>query len=123
MAAKKEVVKDAEYYAKRIRTRLKKNLSYDGCLEELIEVTALSRETIDIYSSEIRNTGALITVITREGNEVYKKNPLCDTLTKEKDTYARYLKALGLTIDTNPGVMEDDPVTQLVKKVNSISKK
>ncbi|MGL5894982.1 MAG: P27 family phage terminase small subunit [Bacteroidales bacterium] len=110
-------------FIRNITKQLKDKELYDESLDIAIYLTAVQLSIVIKISGEIFKEGsqpALIEHRSREGNVNLKRNPIFEELNKASDQARKLLRELGLTLDSAVNGTGDDPVDDLVDRVEGV---
>ena len=112
------MAKKVTEYKKDIEKALKSAGKYSRSLGAQILSLAGALRTLDLANDEIDELDSTtISAVSRYGNETLVPHPVFKIQKDAQDSVTRQMKALGLTAEELTGVDDDDPLTDLTKKL------
>ena len=111
------MAKTVNEYVKEITKTLKANKTYSRGLDMQILSLASAMRNLEMANNQIDGlTETTVWETTRYGEKL-APHPVFKIAKEAQELVTRQMKALGLTVDELAGNTEDDPLTDLTKKL------
>lgn len=111
------MAKTVNEYVKEITKTLKANKTYSRGLDMQILSLASAMRNLEMANNQIDGlTETTVWETTRYGKKL-APHPVFKIAKEAQELVTRQMKALGLTVDELAGNTEDDPLTDLTKKL------
>lgn len=120
---RKNMVKTVEEYQKEIEKALKDHKLYSKGLTAQIKSLASAMRNLDLANADIDKLESTTVLETTRYGEKLAPHPVFKIAKDAQDMITRQMKALGLTAEDLAGKIEEDPLTDLTKKLTRKRKK